>query len=90
VVHASASSQGAALGTHVHWPKVPQTSSVQGFWSSKHGAPGAGVPKQAPNWHVSFVVHGFRSVHCVPLTGVPMQKPAVHVSPVVQSLPSSH
>jgi hypothetical protein len=49
VVHASVSSQGAEFGTHVHWPKLPQMSSVQGFRSSKQGAPGAGVPEQAPN-----------------------------------------
>jgi hypothetical protein len=48
-VHAFESSQGALLGTHVHWPNAPHTSSVQGLWSSKHGPPADGVPKHTPN-----------------------------------------
>jgi hypothetical protein len=64
MVHAFASSQGAWLSTCWQNRKSPvQTSSVHGLPSSKHGAPGVGVPEQTPPLHVSFVVHSLKSVH---------------------------
>jgi hypothetical protein len=67
---------------------MPQTSSVHGLKSSKHGSPIWRWPKQKPSLHASFFVQGLRSSHD-PIRALPKQTPIAQVSLVVHGLKSS-